>query len=35
MLNTNYIIGLIDGEGSFTAYVNHGQNPDRVKTGSG
>lgn len=31
MLNANYIIGLIDGEGSFTAYVNHGQNPDRKR----
>ena len=31
MLDANYIIGLIDGEGSFTAYVNHGQNPDRER----
>lgn len=27
-LNPNYIVGLIDGEGSFTAYV---KNPDSVK----
>ena len=26
MLNTNYIIGLVDGEGSFTVYVSNGEN---------
>ncbi len=25
MLNANYIIGLIDGEGSFTVYINNGK----------
>ena len=28
MLNSNYIVGLIDGEGSFTVYI---RNPDEVK----
>ena len=28
-LNANYIVGLVDGEGSFTAYV---KNPDSTKT---
>ena len=28
MLNPNYIVGLVDGEGSFTVYV---RNPDEVK----
>lgn len=28
MLNPNYIVGLVDGEGSFTVYVRH---PDSVK----
>jgi len=31
MLSADYIIGLIDGEGSFTAYINHDQNPDRKR----
>ena len=31
MLSANYIIGLVDGEGSFTAYINHGQNPERKR----
>jgi len=28
MLNPNYIVGLVDGEGSFTVYV---RNPDEIK----
>ena len=28
MLNFNYIVGLVDGEGSFTAYI---KNPDSDK----
>jgi hypothetical protein len=28
MLNPNYIVGLVDGEGSFTVYV---RNPDLKK----
>jgi len=31
MLNPNYIIGLIDGEGSFTVYVKDPDNPKKVE----
>ncbi|MDD5528043.1 MAG: LAGLIDADG family homing endonuclease [Patescibacteria group bacterium] len=32
MLNANYVVGLIDGEGSFTVYVNDGKNSrERVR----
>ncbi len=31
MLNVNYIIGLIDGEGSFTVYIYNGKNPNRKR----
>ncbi len=31
MLNDNYITGLIDGEGSFTVYINDGKNKDRKR----
>lgn len=31
MLNSNYIIGLVDGEGSFTVYIRNPDSKKRVK----
>ena len=31
MLEAEYIIGLVDGEGSFTVYVNDGKNTNRIR----
>ncbi|MDD3711124.1 MAG: LAGLIDADG family homing endonuclease [Patescibacteria group bacterium] len=31
MFNANYIIGLVDGEGSFTVYINDGKNLDKKR----
>ncbi len=31
MLKAEYITGLIDGEGSFTVYINNGENTPRIR----
>ncbi|MDI6916120.1 MAG: LAGLIDADG family homing endonuclease, partial [Desulfitobacteriaceae bacterium] len=31
MLNPDYIVGLVDGEGSFTVYIKNPNNKEKIK----
>ena len=31
MLNPDYVVGLVDGEGSFTVYIRNPDNPKKIK----